>query len=449
MGSQIKLCDAAGQCEDILMAENFPARLCVADSERPARWFWPFTQVRLRLELDMASRRSSQSSWIPGRGAAPAPPVVRTKVASRGFCRWFGPATASLCQDCETVPCPERLSSIWGTRDYALYLPPYGGCVHVQKLPEGVTRARATWERPWDPLVCLKVAVGLCLVWYWLPIRESVAVHASIGGVGSLVFVFGVVLIWIVRELRGTLQGAVPFGRSLSALSTLLLAFVPAARDALIGLVVPDGSWDWRAWVTMRDPFFHLPVGAIASAATALLAVGTVTMGANISMRHFATPPDPEGDVPFLIGADGRRVDLLPPAPLSQRCLGWIFWFLGIMVLLFSSHSDVASLLLVTYALSQEHLVHLVRQRLLELEPRCAPGSLRPLVSTAAFLDEGRRTTAAALNQLQDTIRARPDYVLSVREDTELRLRRFSDGGSHFVPPKFFQHEDHGRCFVL
>ena len=31
-----------------------------------------------------------------------------------------------------------RLSSIWGTRDYALYLPPYGGCVHVQKLPEGV-----------------------------------------------------------------------------------------------------------------------------------------------------------------------------------------------------------------------------------------------------------------------------------------------------------------------
>ena len=124
------------------------------------------------------------------------------------------------------------------------------------------------------------MAVGLCLVWYWLPIRESVAVHASIGGVGSLVFVFGVVLIWIVRELRGTLQGAVPFGRSLSALSTLLLAFVPAARDALIGLVVPDGSWDWRAWVTMRDPFFHLPVGAIASAATALLAVGTVTMGA-------------------------------------------------------------------------------------------------------------------------------------------------------------------------
>merc|ERR1711967_163828 len=93
----------------------------------------------------------------------------------------------------------------------------------------------------------------------------------------------------------------------------------------------------------MRDPYYDLPVGSL----LALLLMAVVTcatfQGARLGQRYFASPEEPTGDVEFIIGSDGRRIDILPPPPLSQRCLGWLLWTVGVALLLHCTNVDAVS----------------------------------------------------------------------------------------------------------
>lgn len=301
----------------------------------------------------------------------------------------------------------------------------------MKKFPSD--RARAYWEKHVDLSVLFFLFAGLVLVWGWKPMSQNAAVHAGLGGVGALAVIAFFVGLWIIRSVRGSIQGTVPFGRSVTTLMTMVFAAVPAARNTIIRWTF---GWlpaaDLSAWLSMRDPWYNLPIGWIFLAAAVFICL----IGANLSVRYFASLPEPEGDVDFIIGSDGHRVDLMPPTPLSQRCLAWSFWLLGCGLLLSSTHVDSCSLLVLILALLKDYIVFFVQMKLAGWSSNdLQPADLRPLISRSEMQQQAMSHTERALAELQKHIKANPHMARAVREDSELRLRRFADGGAHAHPP--------------
>lgn len=437
---ELEFCGRASECERLYLSDAAPTKLCPAPGDRPPRPLWPLAQLQLRIALGTVDVPSEQGWWTMQPKVSR--PQLRYTAPARGFCRWTGMTPAALCPECHENPCKLTVREAWGRHStFDALLPVDATCVYVQKIPDSAVKAVVSWDIYWDPLVVARVLAGLVLVWYWAALRENITLHAGIGGVGSLVFVLALVVVWLFHRLpRG------PFG--LGTLSLTVVAFVPAAWRALVSLVIPDGSLDWWAWLNVRDPFYDLPVGWIAALAIVLIALGTVTLGANIGMRYFASPPDVTGDVPFCIGADGRRIDELPQSPWPQKFLGWLLWLLGVVLLLFSTHSDAVSLLLLVFALLAGRLEHVWRLWWMQ-RSITAPGQLRTLISLTIYKEQGRHHTAAALSQLRQHLQARPEQVRRVSEAHELRLRRFSEGGEHVHAPDHPDVERVGTCALL
>jgi len=219
-------------------------------------------------------------------------------------------------------------------------------------------------------------------------------------------------------------------------MATLGFVMMPSVRDALVSLVRPTSSSDLAAWLNLRDPAFNLPVGWIILVSALTVFVTTIVYGARYSVQFFTSPPEPDGEVAFTIGSDGRRIDILPPTPLCQQGLGWLIWLLGLLQLLQSTYSDRCSLALTLLILGKDLLIRVATQRLQGfLGGEFEPGALRPLVSTEAYDEQGKRHTAAALAKLQRFLQGDSSGMGRVREDTELRIRRFSDGCGHYHHP--------------
>merc|ERR1711965_928156 len=105
------------------------------------------------------------------------------------------------------------------------------------------------------------------------------------------------------------------------------------------------------------------------------------------------------------IASDGRRVDLLPPAPMPQWLLGWTFWGLGLSLLLLSTHVDFVSVALTTLAVFCGHISHAISSRVMANSVTLLPRHLRPLMSMTAFDMQGSTCTADALSNLQQHLR--------------------------------------------
>jgi len=199
-------------------------------------------------------------------------------------------------------------------------------------------------------------------------------------------------------------------------------------------LVPSLSSGMWQKFLSVRDPIFQLPVGYIAVVSLSLAALGVVVAGANISMRYFASAPDPEGDIAFVIGSDGSRLDLLPPVPLPQWLFGWALWVLGAVCLLASTNVDGCSLALLVVALMAGRVIH-AAMHFGSLTATESPANLRPLISAVELRSQSEHSTRIALDALRVHLKANPDSFCNVREESELRLRRFADGGNHSPPP--------------
>jgi len=320
---------------------------------------------------------------------------------------------------------------------FDIVLPPHGGCVSVGGLPDGVIRARATWSYEFDPSVPLMMSSGLFLLLFWEPLRESTTLHASLGGVFSII-VLVVFLAWFVlSQTRKLVHGAVPFGATLTSLSMSAFVFFPSARTAMLAYA---GSWggEWSSWL-----FFTIV------AVLVIVALVTVNWGARQSLAYFAMPMDPEGDVPFTIGANGARVDDLPPRPWSQRLLGFVLWGSGVLLVLSSTHVDALSAVILVLVLSADTLMHGLWLNWIRVAST-RPESLRPLMPRIAFERQGQECTEAAVRQLRATLQRDPMLFRSVKEQSELRLRRFSEGCAHAeLPPDALRGPPSWSCAVL
>ncbi|CAJ1455670.1 unnamed protein product [Effrenium voratum] len=260
------------------------------------------------------------------------------------------------------------------------------------------------------------------------------------------------VLVWLARSARGTLHGTVPFGRTITTLGAAVLSFVPAARTGPSSVKrTPAPANAGPVKCPLRGCPRGLPIGWLFFLFLVFSCLVLVHLGAKLGVRYFASLPEPEGEVDFLIGSDGRRVDLLPSTPIAQRVLGWAIWSLGVALLLCSTHSDICSLLMTAGILLKDHLGHWLNTWQLWKQAELQPQDLHPLISEdqmKAQAEPAAANTQQALAQLQQYLRENPLTVQSVREDSELRLRRFREDGAHFRQPLVPATEDRASCVL-
>lgn len=353
-----------------------------------------------------------------------------------------------MCRHCEDRPCSLGLQPSWddhGAQGYDAFLPASGGCIDVVQLPRGANKAAISWGISLDWLVPVHIGVGLAFLWCWQDLQSSSILHASFGALGALLVVCIVAARWVVRSFQGTIDGVVPFARTLSAAFMVLSLCAPALRRYLFRCVVPAGGW--HALVGFRDPVYDLPLGRLTACAGLTLAAGAVACGANFGVRLFASPPELQGEVPFTIGPDGRRIDILPALPLSQRLLGWGFWLGGLALLLSSTHVDAVSLVIAAMSLAWKDLAHFVWWRLL-----MSRGRTGGCLTQNQFQSQGQKHTARALAQLHAHLQANADLVHkgTWQEGVELKLRRFVDEGKHIDLVLEEEHQPHLlSCTVL
>mmetsp|Transcript_66296 Transcript_66296/g.158603 ORF Transcript_66296/g.158603 Transcript_66296/m.158603 type:complete len:478 (-) Transcript_66296:176-1609(-) len=436
--------------------QDLPIRMCAGEDDRPVWYKRPFSQARLAVEFSQMS--PDASSWVLTQ-------KISGDASAAAFCRWIRSQGLSLpnfiCEDCARNPCPRKgklVRSSDGTFRRTLLVPlsqPVG-CVTVERSSKQTSRmgsegAVASIEWTLDLVVASRIGVGLALLWLWKPLRESPVFHALLGSFGSLLVVVLVVSWWIFREMRDTVLsggggGLLPFGRSMATGTILLLAFAPGARETFLTLLSPMrmllGEVAWDDW---RDPFLNLPVGWLALGTTALFMVSIMVLGAHFSMQQLASPPDPEGDVPFVIASDGSRMDLLPPTPIQQKLLGNFLWLAGLALLLGSTHDLLWSCSLTAVALYWDSSMHVVRLWRMMVQSE-KPQHYRPLVKPTEFDEQGKFYTSVAVSQLQSYLKAHPEKFSTVRQESELHLRRFAEGRPHCeaVP-----ETEERRCIIL
>jgi len=444
IGQDVVACkgQSSGSSPQLLHISDYsPAKFCAREERRPPIWAWPLSQLRIRLQLE---------HFLAADDRKIVAPRARVTKDLRGFCQ-IGKSVLGylpmLCEDCSSSACDEVATPIPMSDDWAIDLPPSGGCVEISRLPFGADRARAYWELSWDPYVILQVGIGLALIWNCKPFAESVFVHASFGAIASIVVMSMVVMWWVSRHVRGTVRDSVPFGRTLSGLAMFTCAVLPWFRElftSFMGRFLPRSPREWYDFISARDPFFGFPLNAALVVTMLALAVPC----AHYSVKYFAPAIDPEGEIRFEIGSDGRRIDVLPSEPLPRRCLAWVLWSLGLSLALAGTHSDGWSMLLVVIALLYDHIVYYVQS--VHMSPTWTPGALHAgqLTSWELAQQMSQRQTERAMVALKRYVQVHPGVYSCARDsDSELRWRRFAENGRHFQrPPADVADEEHSRC---
>jgi len=430
--------DLRGKNYEDLYSARLPVRVCLASEQLPRPLHRPFVQMRLR--------------FSPRGGAFVESPDVRQTQPPGGYCRAVDGVPdgdgklylqSFLCRHCKH-PCKRRPSRIFGTDDFAVYLPPHGGCVIVDWLVvQGGGMARVSWEEHWDVFVLVRAFAGMILFCWSDSLRESRTLHASIGAVVSFLVLILVVFWWITRELRHI--SGIPMGGTLTMLSAILVA-VPAARQMVFGML-PFDFESCRAFLSWEDPAFGLPVGWIAIGVLLFTSFVCASCGARYSLQFFAPLPDPSGDVEFTIGSDGRRIDDVHIA-YNQRWLGVLFQVIGLGLLLLSTHSDEVSAALTLVALLKDFVLFRLWCFYMMMSAT-NPSSLRPLLTSADYQRQSDDHTKKSLERFQRYLRQHPAAMAHLPDEIELRLRRFTDHGVHIRRRTDGEGETSSSCVVL
>jgi len=415
-----------------LVADDLPVKACTSQRKPAQFWRLPFVRSRLRLTPD---------GWPEPNifGVLPTMTLHQT-LPQRGFCKWLGAleipyvswmVTSSwFCEDCSHRPCAKAVGFVPGTHELTADLPPGGdACVWIDKLPDGARKMRVTWGQPADPRIVGLLLIGAMLVWNCTSLRESTLLHAAMGGAGSLGVLVIMASLWFYSSARSAINGNIPLGGLLTSLGMMMCVLVPSVGQALVSIVTPSSASDVWAWLNFS--VYNVPAGWIVAVSSVAIILKTISIGARWSVMYFASPPEPEGDVPFDIGRDGRRIDLgLPSTPLPQRCLGILIWLCGLVILLQSTYSDGCSLALTVFVLFKDSIFNVLGQgwcRLRGTDQFASYELHRHVISMEAYETEGKKHTVAALAQLRRYIRGEGLYAFA-GEEAELRMRRFCDG---------------------
>lgn len=418
--------DKAMKQEEPLTRQTLPRRLCAPASLRPSRWLAPFVHVSFTIVPPSGFAIDPQLRVSGSRRRLPFPMnyLQFPMDVLHGY--------ADLWYDCGEAGCHATCSrsALWigdSTR-CSVFVSPYGGCVTLEQMPSGVSRASGIWERKLDWSILIYAVIGATLIWMRKDLCESPMVHCTVGAVTWLVILF-FLAIWFV--LKNTSR-VVPFSGFLTSLTGVVMLMLPTTRWYLYQ-VMPSS---WHLLVDVLWPIVDaVPFGRILAGVVCLCVGG---WGAKFGKTWFSGFDDPDEVVEFTIGSDGRRIDMLPASPWRQQLLGLLIGVKGATLLLCSTHDVYLSAVLTLAVLLKGHVSHWVWLHLVQGD--CGdPRSFRALMTVADYEEQARFNTEQALEKLRKFVSSRPkdtyyceDGSCRLRDDSsEIRMRRFVDGGPH------------------
>ncbi|CAI5745690.1 unnamed protein product [Peronospora destructor] len=244
-----------------------------------------------------------------------------------------------------------------------------------------------------------------------------------------LVFFSALLALYLFQRQARNATNMLPGARLVSSLASVATVAVPVTGFVIMPNLYRLGSWaiSYLVYVWNREVLFGIPhLGKIYFAFFAFFGCVLVwwyQWGA--SAKTEAEPQDEEE-----IGEIGNLNDELPPPTNLQLIISRLLKLVGMTLLFYSTSSTETSLLLIL-------LVSITR--VFEIIATIAyfwyhfekPGRHSVLISKSEYEKQGQTETEKALAELQNYLKENPDELDKVREDNEIRLRRFARGRNH------------------
>jgi hypothetical protein len=270
--------------------------------------------------------------------------------------------------------------------------------------------------------------LGLLLFYLSGWLSRSRAFHYVLGAAVGVFFSALLALYLFQRQARNTTK-MLPGAQLVSSLASVATVAVPVTGFVIMPNLYRLGSWaiSYLVYLWNRDMLFGIPhLGKIYFAFFALFGCVLVWWYQWGTSAKPDTEPQDEEEIEEL----GVLDDDPPPATNLQLIISRSLKLIGMTLLFYSTSSTEASLLLIL-------LVSLTR--VFEIIATIAyfwyhfeqPGRHSVLISKTEFEKQGQTETEKALAQLQMYLKENPDELDKVREDNEIRLRRFTRGRNH------------------
>lgn len=264
------------------------------------------------------------------------------------------------------------------------------------------------------------LSIGVAVAFTRLPL------HA--GRCGWRVFSALLALYIFQRQARNTTK-MLPGAQLVSSLASVATVAVPVTGFVVMPNLYRLGSWaiSYLAYLWNREVLFGIPhLGKIYFAFFAFFGCVLVWWYQWGASAKSDTEPQDEEEIEEI----GVLDDELPPPTNLQLIISRSLKLVGMTLLFYSTSSTEASLLIIL-------LVSLTR--VFEIIATIAyfwyhfekPGRHSALISKKEYEKQGQTETEKALAQLQKYLKENPDELDKVREDNEIRLRRFTRGRNH------------------
>ncbi|CAI5702857.1 unnamed protein product [Peronospora effusa] len=280
----------------------------------------------------------------------------------------------------------------------------------------------------------------------WL--SRSRTFHYMLGAAVGVFFSAFLALYLFQRQARNA-TNILPGAQLVSSLASVATVAVPVTGFVIMPNLYRLGSWaiSYLVYVWNREVLFGIPhLGKIYFAFFAFfgcILVWWYQWGA--SAKPEVEPQDEEE-----VEEIGNLNDELPPPTNLQLIISRLLKLVGMTLLFYSTSSTEASLLLIL-------LVSITR--VFEIIATIAyfwyhfekPGRHSALISKSEYEKQGQTETEKALAQLQQYLKENPDELDKVREDNEIRLRRFTRGRNHLdtaTQESMLSRQRNQRCSI-
>ncbi|RMX67047.1 hypothetical protein DD238_003065 [Peronospora effusa] len=292
----------------------------------------------------------------------------------------------------------------------------------------------------------LELSMLLFFLSGWL--SRSRTFHYMLGAAVGVFFSAFLALYLFQRQARNA-TNMLPGAQLVSSLASVATVAVPVTGFVIMPNLYRLGSWaiSYLIYVWNREVLFGIPhLGKIYFAFFAFfgcILVWWYQWGA--SAKPEVEPQDEEE-----VEEIGNLNDELPPPTNLQLIISRLLKLVGMTLLFYSTSSTEASLLLIL-------LVSITR--VFEIIATIAyfwyhfekPGRHSALISKSEYEKQGQTETEKALAQLQQYLKENPDELDKVREDNEIRLRRFTRGRNHLdtaTQESMLSRQRNQRCSI-
>ncbi|CAH0493604.1 unnamed protein product [Peronospora farinosa] len=280
----------------------------------------------------------------------------------------------------------------------------------------------------------------------WL--SRSRTFHYMLGAAVGVFFSAFLALYLFQRQARNA-TNILPGAQLVSSLASVATVAVPVTGFVIMPNLYRLGSWaiSYLVYVWNREVLFGIPhLGKIYFAFFAFfgcILVWWYQWGASAK-------PEVELQDEEEVEEIGNLNDELPPPTNLQLIISRLLKLVGMTLLFYSTSSTEASLLLIL-------LVSITR--VFEIIATIAyfwyhfekPGRHSALISKSEYEKQGQTETEKALAQLQQYLKENPDELDKVREDNEIRLRRFTRGRNHLdtaTQESMLSRQRNQRCSI-